>query len=210
MDTTTPQARSAASACPRCGKALVDAAGLGWCSACGYCRTLEAANAEVPQEPSRTAGRLQATGSAVTQLPLWFWIFLLVVGQGIFLSVVADRDLPAGDSLNRALWTTMQAAIGLVLLFFAQFWILLQIAPEHPTLTFKDAIVPFRLWSLAIKQLPRQQGALWVGSLGLTLMLGAVLCIGGLQHWFQYIPGSKSAPGASAPAKAAPVVIEEQ
>ena len=38
--TTTP----AVDPCPRCGKTLVDPAGLGWCPACGYCKSLAQAN----------------------------------------------------------------------------------------------------------------------------------------------------------------------
>jgi len=38
--------------CPRCGKPLTDAAGLGWCRACGYCRSLEEAKAPAPETSS--------------------------------------------------------------------------------------------------------------------------------------------------------------
>ena len=192
---------AAATPCPKCGKALVDPTGLGWCAGCGYCKSLadvpmEAAVVEAvsaPAPPSMGA----ATVGAIGHLPVWFWVLLVVVAQGVGLSILAGRDLPEGPNLPRAAWCTGQIAAGLLLMFFAQCWLLLQIAPEVATLSFKDAVLPFKLWPLAMKRLPKNQISLWAASFGATILLGAFIWVGGLEHWLTYVPASKGAAPAA-------------
>jgi hypothetical protein len=188
-------ATSGAVPCPKCGKALVDPTGLGWCSGCGYCKSLTdeptvTAVVEEAQSPPRPS-MATATAGAVRGLPLWFWVLLLVVAQAIGLTYMADRDLPPGANLDRAVWCTGQIAAGLALMFFAQCWLLLQIAPEVAALSFKDAVFPFKLYPLAFKRLPKNQISLWAAAFGATIFLGAFVWIGGLDHWLTYVPSAK-------------------
>ena len=188
--------------CPKCAKALVDPDGLGWCSGCGYCKSLEdktapsIARENAPGKPS--VGGIVETASAIRHLPIWFWVLLVVVSQGIVLSVVAGRDLPPGNCFQRALWATLQIAAGLLIMFLSQCWVLLQIAPEESTLAFKDALFPFKLWPLAFKRLPKNQISLWAAAFGFTIVIGAFACVGGLEHWLVYVPSSKGARPATA------------
>jgi hypothetical protein len=165
-----------------------------------------------------------ATVGAIGHLPVWFWVLLVVVAQGVGLSIFANHELPQGANLSRAAWCTGQIAAGILLMFFAQCWLLLQIAPEVATLSFKDAVMPFKLWPLALKRLPKNQMSIWVASFGGTILLGAFLWVGGLEHWLTYLPASKgaapaavtssppassswfSSPASSSPAKAGAVV----
>lgn len=48
MDQTDPAGTDVA--CPRCGQKLVDPGGLGWCSKCGFCRSLEEDKVKAPVE----------------------------------------------------------------------------------------------------------------------------------------------------------------
>ncbi|HEX3314830.1 MAG TPA: hypothetical protein VHR72_08070 [Gemmataceae bacterium] len=197
----TPPA--AATPCPKCGKVLVDPNGLGWCSACGYCKSLadvsmepavvEAEAETTPPTPSMGA----ATVGAIGHLPVWFWVLLVVIAQGVGLSIVAGHELPEGANLSRAAWCTGQIGAGLLLMFFAQCWLLLQIAPEVATLSFKDAVMPFKLWPLAMKRLPKNQLSLWAASFGATILIGAFVWVGGLEHWLTYLPAAKGAAPAA-------------
>jgi hypothetical protein len=189
--------------CPKCGKALVDPDGLGWCSSCGYCKSLTdeptaTAVVEAATAPAARPSMGRAMGGAIGGLPLWFWVLLVVVAQGIGLSIVAGRELPEGVNLQRAAWCTGQIAAGFLLMFLAQCWLLLQIAPEVAALSFKDAVLPFKLWPLAMKRLPRGQISLWAAAFGATIIAGAFACVGGLDHWLTYVPSAKGAAPAAA------------
>lgn len=175
--------------CPKCGKLLADPAGLGWCAGCGYCRSLEGEKQllETKRGPS-LGGVVEAGGGAVKSLPLWFWASGLILAIGITLSIFADKRLPIGDNFERALWASLQIAIGVFIIFLAQCGALVSIAPEDPKLTFKDALAPFHLWVLVCKRLPRLKEALWAAVFGLSLIVGSASFIGGFAHWFEYLP----------------------
>jgi hypothetical protein len=189
---TEPLAISQAPAnepCPKCGKALVDPSGLGWCKDCGYCKSLSqdrATRLEIKNGVS--LGGVVEAGGAITRLPLWFWASLLFVAIGIFFAIVMDRRLPEGSNLHRATWTSVQIAVGVLVIFLSQYSALVTIAPEEPTLSFKDALFPFKLWGLIIKRLPKLQECLWTALLGLSLIVGSSVFIGGFEHWFNYLP----------------------
>lgn len=202
-----PAEKPKAEACPKCAKPLANSAGLGWCSACGYCRSLEgetktlAAPTQTEDGKTPPGGRIEETSKAVANLPLWFWVTLIVVADAVAISIVAGRQLPEGSNFQRALWCTLQIGFGVLLLLLSQWWVLLQIGPDEPTLSFRDAFVPGRLWGLAFKRLPKNQVALWLAAFGLTLAVTAGVCIGGVGHWLSYLPNAKP---ADAPATKGP------
>lgn len=180
--------------CPRCQQPLIDPSGLGWCKACGFCRSLEAEqHNQLLQAPARpTQGEVLA--GAAQQIPWWFWSLIAGIGVLGVISMAADRLLPAGLSLPRALWTSIQIVLGLILILAGQFIALVKIAYEDANLSFKDALVPTRLWPLAAKRMSRLYGCLWTSVWGLSLVVFAFLFVGGLGHWFSYLPGAKNAP----------------
>lgn len=179
-------------ACPKCGKTLIDPAGLGWCSGCGYCKSLANDDSTnlLADKKGPSLGGVVEVGGAVTSLPLWFWASLLFVAIGILFAIFMDKRLPMGDNLQRATWATVQIAVGFLLIFLSQVCALVAIAPEESTLSFKDAVVPGKLWGAIFKRLPRYKECLWVSLLGLSLIIGSAAFIGGFQHWFTYLPKS--------------------
>ena len=184
----------AAGPCPRCGQALTDAAGLGWCQACGYCRSLEEVRVQDPmQAPSQTAApvAMAEAGKLVTKTPIWLWV--LVVGLVMLTggSYFAGRRLPL-NSYPRALWTTLQIALGLLTMFTAQFFALFKIAHHDETLTMKDVFFPGRLWSQAFKRMPGYGWHFCVACWGVVLITCALFFIGGLNHWLTYLPNNKN------------------
>jgi hypothetical protein len=179
---------------------LTDAAGLGWCPACGYCRSLEESQSKLP-DPRETKpvkkpsmGGLVELGEAVGGLPRWVWIMLMGVVVFTAFSLLPGWQLKK-DSLDRALWCTCQIGIGLGMIFVAQIVAVIIIAPEDEKLSFKDVLIPFRLWSLICKRLPKTHVSAWLGSWGLTLIVCALIFIGGLPYWMNYLPGGKYNPG---------------
>ncbi len=190
--TAAPAATSATVPCPRCQQPLIDPAGLGWCKACGYCRSL----AEGTQQADQTAqaqpaqpNTFTATGSALGQTPLWFWIALI----GVVL--IAGGTFAGGHylllkPLERALLTTVQIGAGIILMFVGQFLGLLRIAPEESSLGFWDSVFPFRLYGLVFKRLPSTRTTVYLGAWGIAAIASAAIFVGGLEHWLNYIPKS--------------------
>ncbi len=178
--------------CPRCGKALVDPDGLGWCPGCGFCKSLAQDNSQqlLADEKLLSLGGVVEAGGAITSLPLWFWTSLLVIAVGIGASIGMNKQLPEGENLTRATWASVQIAAGVLFIFLAQCYALMTVAPSEPTMSFKDAVTPFRLWPMVCKRLPNLKGSLWTALFGLSLIVGAAAFIGGLGHWFIYLPKS--------------------
>jgi hypothetical protein len=133
---------------------------------------------------------LTATGSAIRQTGTWVWVtlmgMLLVAGATFALA-----NCLTFSPLQRALLTSVQIAAGFALMFAGQFFGLLRIAPEESTLSFKDAVFPFRLYGLIFKRLPSTRYTVYLGAWGLAAIVAATVFIGGLGHWFTYVPGSQ-------------------
>jgi hypothetical protein len=191
------EAASGSNPCPRCGKPLTDAAGLGWCPACGYCRSLEesqvpepAKKKDAPAAKKPSIGGLVELGAAVGGLSSWVWI-MAVGAVGFALSSLLPASQFPMDSLERAVWTTGQIGVGLALIFAAQFYAVVLIAPDDEKMSFKDVILPFRTWSQVCKRLPRTYLCAWLGSWGLSLIASALIIVGGLPYWMHYLPGGK-------------------
>ena len=192
----SPVQSAPADPCPRCGAGLTDAAGLGWCQACGYCRSLEEERAKDHLQPPAAAAApapvaMAEAGKLVNKAPLWLWV---LIGGAILMaggSLLIGRKLPL-NSYPRALWTTLQIALGLLTMFIAQFTALVKIAHHDETLTFKDSIFPGRLWSQAFKRMPGYGPHFCVTCWGLILVVCAFAFIGGLNHWLKYLPNNKN------------------
>lgn len=175
--------------CPRCKKPLIDPKGLGWCKACGYCHSL--ADGDVATEaPTAKPNTITATGSAIGQTPTWFWVMLFGIALIAGATWAGGRFFPLSP-LERALLTTGQIIASVALMFVGQFVALLKIAPEDSSLTFKDAVFPFRLYGLVFKRLPATKLTVYFCAWGITAILSAAICIGGLGHWFTYLPSSQ-------------------
>jgi hypothetical protein len=188
LEAAKATAAAASNACPRCQKPIVDPRGLGWCQACGYCRSLEDGPKVAAPAPAAGPTRISATTSAIGETPSWFW----VVAIGVIL--IAGATFAGGyflkvSPLERALLTTGQIIVGLAVMFVGQFLALVRIAPEDSGLKFLDAILPFRLYGLVFKRLPAARHSLYLGAWGLTAILTANVFIGGLDHWLKYMPG---------------------
>jgi hypothetical protein len=176
--------------CPKCGARLVDPENLGWCPKCRYCRTLEQAPAIVFKSPGSNEHQTSPFGviefyQLVKKLPNWLRV--LVAGS-VFLLVISTVTtflLPA-NSLIRALWSTVQLALGLIGLIAAQAWALIVIAPEDDGLGAKDLVFASRLWNLTLKRLPETRRQVWLGAWSVSGMLAALFLIGGLSYWYQF------------------------
>jgi hypothetical protein len=196
METTSsspPKGPATAEAlCPRCKKPLADPGGLGWCQACGYCRTLAEDRARLPLDKPIVKAKPTAAPSGSHSRPSPLWAIVLFAGIGLLAlgCFAASRYFPL-TPLQRAAWTSIQMLAGLAIMFAGQCYALLTIAPGEAALHFTDAIVPLRLYALVFKGLPRTALALWICSWGLTLVLSALICVGGLGHLTNYLPKSR-------------------
>ena len=190
---TSPTEVKPIAPCPRCQKPLVDPNGLGWCRSCGYCRSLaesETTNAKAPVVKPGPQNSISATGWALGQTPMWFWVTLVGV------VIVAGATFACGRYLKltpfeRALFTSVQMGAGFAMMLIGQFIALLRLAPEDSGLGFKDALFPFRLYGLVMKRLPSTQLTLYMGAWGIAAIVAANLFLGGLGHWLTHLPGTQ-------------------
>ncbi len=188
--TLTSTAPADATLCPRCEKALVDPSGLGWCQACGYCRSLDEDRTRLALAPAANTAPAGPSVMAAVQVPRWVIVLLAGVVVLAAVSWALGYYLPL-NPLHRAIWATVQAAAGLLILFAGQAYALMRIAPEEASLNFTDAVIPFRLYGLVCKRLPRLGHVLCIASWGLTLTVSGLLLIGGMGHWLKYLPKSQ-------------------
>lgn len=176
--------------CPKCGGKLIDPGSLGWCPKCRYCRSLEeeGAKAALPQQP--TAAKPSPFGivefsEMVSRLPRWLWV--LLGGMAIVAGIsTAAHFLLAVDAMPRALWSTIELVIGLLLILAAQAWSLILLAPHDDSMGPKDLILSVRLWSQTFRRLPEMRRQLWLGGWGATAAACALGIVGGFSYWYQY------------------------
>jgi len=90
--------------------------------------------------------------------------------------------------LERCLFCTIQIAAGAGLMFVGQIVGFMRVAPEDPSMSFWDVILPFRLYGLVFKRLPYARYAVYLGSWGLAAIVAAGCFVGGLNHWFTLLP----------------------
>jgi hypothetical protein len=190
-----PPGPATAEPCPRCQKPLVDPRGLGWCRACGYCKSLAEDTAKAPAavaaaQQSGAAPKENAVQVVWKNTPVWAYVLILGAVAIVLGTYFGARHVPL-TPLKRALWTTLQIASGVTILLVTQFVAVLFIAPEDATISFKDVVIPARLYHLIGKRLPRMAWALCLAVWSLTLVASAVTCVGGLGHWMEYLPKSQ-------------------
>ena len=191
------EAVSTAAVCPRCSAKLTNPEGLGWCPACGYCRSLEQDAGKAALAAASAARKPSALGfveffELLGRLPRWLAILvggITIVGM---VSVAANIILP-DDSLVRALWFSVQLGLGLIGLFAAQVWAFVLIAPQSDHLSAKDVILSARLWGMTCRRLPETQRQLWLGGWSMAAMLCAVCIVGGYSYWYQFYKPQKLA-----------------
>jgi hypothetical protein len=195
-------AEAEAESCPKCQAKLIDPSGLGWCRACGYCKSLEEDKNKVPAEttqpaaPQPSALGFREFAQMLAKLP--HWVRALLAGAAVIVAInLIPACLLAADTLPRAVVATTEIVIGLLVIFVAQTWALCVLAPDDDKLHFKDAIIPGRLWGVALRKLPGTRGQVWLAGWGLTCILSAVFVVGSLTHWLNYLPKKSSPPPAA-------------
>jgi len=177
--------------CPRCQAPLIDPHGICWCKECGFCRSLlECELKTVGTGQPTQHNEITATGEAIGQAPFWFWVMLFGIAAIIGGTWAAGHYLRL-TPLNRAILTSAEILGSVAILLFVQFIALMKIAPDDPTLTFKDALIPFRLYAQIFKRLPRMSFTVFIAAWYLTAIISANLFVGAVTHWLTYLPDSK-------------------
>jgi hypothetical protein len=176
--------------CPRCGGRLVNPESLGLCPACGYCHTLHADAAE-PESALNLAKNTVAGESAVAfwqmmrVLPKWAWVTLGGMALILGWSLVGDALLPA-ESFSRAVWSSTQLIVGLVLFLGTQIYGVLRLSSPESTMEGREFFLfSPRLWRRIFKELPATRWLVYLESWGLTLAACAIVIVGNLLYWVQ-------------------------
>lgn len=178
---------SAQTACPKCKKPLTDVAGLGWCPACGYCVSAE--KTAVRPEVKNTSQEMPVGAQKQPSFRVPTWPVALVAGVVLYAGATyfATRQNPTITPFARALWCTLQIASGVLMLWVGQFYALLRLAPLDDKFSFKDVLVPFNLYAKVFSRLPELQLSVWLLGWGVTIVVSAIVFVGGLSHWWTYV-----------------------
>ncbi len=180
--------------CPKCGGKLINPDSLGWCMACGYCRsTAEESGGPLPVAPKPVRKRQHSGLGAIeffqvlTWLPRWFWLLVfgvvVVVHGAIFLSM----QLPA-EGRERAVWSVTLIVAAFTTLMVAQLWAVFLIGSQDERLGARDVLIPFRLWGSTIRRLPASCYPVCLGVWAVTLLICACTVVGGLSYWIPKAP----------------------
>jgi hypothetical protein len=176
-------------ACPRCGSKLINPESIGWCPACGYCRSIEEGKFALPGLPSQH-GKPSALGALeFLQLRNYVpaWLRVLAYGTLAFCIVSALAHIGlARYPFAKAVWSLVQLILGLIAIFAAQVWALIVIAPQEERLGNRDLFIPGRLWGHIFRRLPQMHRQVWLGCWGAIASLCALGLIGGLEYWLQF------------------------
>jgi hypothetical protein len=188
--------------CPRCGGLLIDASSLGLCRDCGYCRLLEEDAAKAKPKAPEAPKPVSALGldeclDLVAGLPTWVWV--LLIGELVAVGVSLAGQMVLREEIREyTVWYSVQAGMGLVAILAAQLWALMLVAPEDGRLGPLALFLPARLWWVAFRKLPATRWPVWVGTWGLTLLIGAAVVFAGRVSWSQLFktqpPPDKSEP----------------
>jgi hypothetical protein len=178
--------------CPRCGGRLVNPESLGLCPACGYCHSLHADAAE-PESAINMAKNTVAGESAVAfwqmmlVLPKWAWVTLAGVALILVGSLVGDALLSAA-SFARAVWSSAQLIVGLVLVLGAQIYGVFRLSSSESGVEGREFFLfSPRLWRRIFKELPATRWLVYLESWGLSLMVCAIVIVGNLLYWVQNV-----------------------
>jgi ATP dependent DNA ligase C terminal region len=176
--------------CPRCGGRLVNPESLGLCPACGYCHTLHADAAE-PESAIDLAKNTVAGESAVAfcqmmrVLPKWAWVTLSGMAFILGGSLAADALLPT-ESFARAVWSSTQLVVGLVLVLGTQIYGVIRLSVPTSSLEGREFFLfSPRLWRRIFKELPATRWLVYLESWGLALTICAIVIVGNLLYWLQ-------------------------
>jgi hypothetical protein len=177
--------------CPRCGGKIIDPESLGLCSNCGYCRLLEEEAAHARPRPKPAPRKSSGLGlveclDLVASMPTWAWVLLL--GEVVAVAVSIMGQLVLHEEVTEyTVWYSVQAGLGLVAVLAAQLWALMLVAAEDGRLGPKDLFLPTRLWWVAFRKLPATHWPVWLGTWGLTLLIGAAVVFAGRVSWSQIL-----------------------
>ncbi len=178
------------SLCPRCRRPLMDPFGLGLCSACGYCHSLQGGRtpADLRKETASASTALDTSDDTVTPqggrrtMRPWLVSLSLSCASVLLGAFWLARILsPAAGLRLQVGWGG--SVLGFTLLVGAHCWALRLIngqednpAPTVPKHRFGD-FVP--VWRRIVAALPRTRGPLVALGLACSLVLGGGLLLAG-------------------------------
>jgi hypothetical protein len=187
-DTNAPSVESHKVTCPKCQARLITPETLGYCSACGYCRSLD-------PDAELKADDFAPVAADTTHSPpsLIGWLAILLGGMFAVLLYCKSLDfLVSESSETRALWGTGLLAGGIVVLYLSQLWAYWKLASENVRLGVSEMLIPsVSVWAGAFRRLPETRWPVWLAGWSLAIILGATVVIGGQSWWFEEHPAPK-------------------
>jgi hypothetical protein len=191
------QAEPTITTCPRCGGKLIDPEGLGWCQGCGYCHSLEQDRAKVRLQPPPAARPPKDPSPLefillLKKVPSWFWTMMAGAGLIVMFTILTDQPYRK-TPVARMIWSTVQIVLGFFMTLGASFWALITVASADEGISIKNMVFQGRVWALTFQRLPKTRWQVWLAAWGIAAVLSAAFLIGGLKHWFRYLPKASTA-----------------
>jgi hypothetical protein len=185
---TTDAAKPAVKACPQCGS--TEPWGISsWCPNCFYHpRMGQMAAAAPPPDPEVRhlqpgySHKSESYAELLKSLPLWGHMLWVGTVSIFALSVFMSFKLPQFGP-QRAVWTLVQASLGLIAAGTAHVLVFFDAVPVTDKYgPFDLFLKPLDFWRYAIRKLPSKPWRLWMFAWGLTAVLSALVLIGGIRY----------------------------
>jgi hypothetical protein len=159
--------------------------GWNWCSQCGYREEGQEPDPVVTRDQT-PAPKSRASSSelslACRAIPSWGWFLIFGLCLVAAISFIADYTLP-DNSRPRAVWSTVQVLGGLIVFLITGMAVSARFRAMHEQLGIVDYLLPDRVWTLAVKNLPATRWYICTGAWAMMAILCGAIWVGGLTYW---------------------------
>lgn len=163
--------------CPQCGSAEPWGTNS-WCPDCGYYPKFSSADPKpVAAEPAADEEEVEAEG-----MPSW--AIVLIVGMVVIMfGSLGTRAWVHFNGGQRAWVALYEMIIGFGFVGTTSVLALIRRRKADNNLTLFDAISnPVSVWRPVLEEMPETRKLVWFGSWGLTMILAANVCVGGIKY----------------------------
>ena len=169
-------------ACPKCGSDS-DWGASSWCPDCGYYPGINDGIVAKDEPVANEYGEVEVEdGPPKPMVPIWLqWTVGSFAGVLVLSSLASTYFHYYGG--DRGMWSLTQLIMGGVLLASGQFCALVYAMKESNDVSLTDmAVTPLEIWRHTFQNLPQGTGRLVMAVSGLTMMIGSIAIIGGIDY----------------------------
>lgn len=175
-------ANAATPSCAKCG-AFDDWGAASWCPVCGFYPKFDKAPEKI-DDSLQVKTEEQSVNFVRMLKTLPKWANVLIGGSlSIIVASIAIRISYAYSGRNPGTWAVCQLMIGILMALVAHCRAAFIGLNKDQKLAPMDIVMaPFATWDRTIKELPFSRVTIWLGGWGITVVLSAVIIVGGIRY----------------------------